>query len=280
MDVFTSKIMLMQSPVVSRSNRHRKHFLWVMVLLYLFNSSVTAQYKQPLPGGPVYDTTNKRQDCGTDILLKQLRTSPAAREKEAQMNREILRYVKRTDTATVTLPVVIHIINENPNAVTDQQIIDGLKDLNDAFSKSGAYSASAGVDTKIGFCLAKTDPDGGITTGITRTTSFFSNDLNALIEDRRLKNLIQWDPSRYINIWIINNMHYEIFAQFNCGNWVRLNGGGYATMPPNGGALDGIVITAFGRLLAHEMGHYLGLYHTFEGGCYNSNCKTDGERSS
>ena len=250
-----------------------------MVALCLFSTAiVSAQQNLPSPGKPVSIRENQL-DCGTDILLKQLRQNPAAREREAQMNREILRYVKRTDTADVVLPVVIHIINDNPFAINDQQVIDGLQDLNDAFSKSGAYAASAGADTKIGFCLAKTDPDGGITNGITRTTSYFSNDLNALIEDRRLKNLIQWDPARYINIWLITGMHYEVFFQFSCGTWNRLNAGGYATLPPNAGPLDGIVITGFGRLLAHEMGHYLGLYHTFEGlNCANGNCKTDGDR--
>ena len=60
--------------------------------------------------------------------------------------------------------------------------------LNNAFSRSGAYSASAGADTKLRFCIVKKDPNGGITTGITRTTSFFSNSLNKDIEDARLKN--------------------------------------------------------------------------------------------
>ena len=150
--------------------------------------------------------------------------------------------------------------------------------MNDAFSKSGIYSASPGADTKIRFCLSKKDPDGGNSTGITRTTSFFSTHLNMDIEDARLKNLIQWDPSRYINIWLVTGIDGEAYADFICGSWYRLGVGGYATMPPGSGSLDGIVVTGFGALLAHEMGHYLGLYHTFEGGCTNNNCLTDGDR--
>ncbi|MEI9942905.1 MAG: M43 family zinc metalloprotease [Chitinophagaceae bacterium] len=169
-------------------------------------------------------------------------------------------------------------INQNPAAISDAQVMAGINDLNDAFGKTGAYSASAGADTKIRFCLAQKDPDGGNTTGITRTTSFFSDHLNKDIEDSRLKNLIQWDPLRYINIWLISSIDAEAYADFICGNWYRLGVGGYATMPPGGGSLDGIVVTGFGSLLAHEMGHYLGLYHTFEGGCFNGDCTLNGDR--
>src|SRR5882724_11555710 len=39
-----------------------------------------------------------------------------------------------------TIPVVVHIINQNPDAITDQQIIDAIKDLNDAFAHTGVYA--------------------------------------------------------------------------------------------------------------------------------------------
>jgi len=193
------------------------------------------------------------------------------------MNQAILNYAAPLSDSYI-LPVVFHIINQNPGSVTDQQILDALKDLNDAFARTGPYAAGTGVDTRIQFCLAQLDPDGGNTTGITRTTSFFA-DIDQDLEDDRLKNMVAWDPARYINIWYVTDIKSEMMARFSCGYWSRIKEGGYATMPPGVDSTDGIVVTGFGTLLAHEMGHYLSLYHTFEGlDCANSNCATSGDR--
>ena len=196
------------------------------------------------------------------------------------MNRQILS-VSGTAAATYILPVVFHIINPNPAGITDAQVLAALQNLNDAFAMTGAYSASAGADTKIQFCLAQKDPDGGSTTGITRTVSTRGVHLNPVIEDAKLKALNDWDPSRYINIWVVSGIDAENMPSFSCGVWTRLGEAGYATLPPGGGVTDGIVVAGIGPgpLLPHEMGHYLGLYHTFEGmNCVNNNCLTDGDK--
>ena len=227
----------------------------------------------PAPG----DSNSFSSLCGTDNLLNLSRKDKQYKAKEAKMNREILSVGRLADNPIV-LPVVFHIISANPFSTTDQQIVNALKDLNDGFSKAGMYAASKGADTKISFCLAQQDPDGGNTTGITRTTSFFADNQNPAIEDDKLKNLVQWDPAHYINIWLISSMNQEEYAFFNCGQWTRLYKTAYATMPPGGTLGDGIVVTQFGYMLIHEMGHYLGLYHTFEGlNCSNSDCTKDGD---
>ena len=178
------------------------------------------------------------------------------------------------------VPVVFHIISQNPDAITDQQIINAVSDLNDAFAHTGAYAAGGpGANTGITFCLAKIDPDGGITNGITRTKSVLG-DFDKDMEDDRLKDLVSWDTKQYCNIWLVDSIRSEnvSLTGFSCGKWSRLDEGGYAGLSPGGDYRDGIVITAFGTLLAHEMGHYLGLQHTFvRGNCTNNNCATDGD---
>ncbi len=260
----------------------------VCLLVYWLPFASHSQQRPPsaFVDSALLRTTGQPINCGTDYLLKQLRKDPAFVAKEKKMNADILNAltgrVKIQGNGSGTtgdpyiLPVVFHIINSA--SYTDQQIINALKDLNDAYGKTGAYSASAGADTRIRFVFAQKDPDGGITNGITRITSFYNDNMHMTLEDARLKNLIIWDPTKYINIWIVGNIIGELSASFSCGVWTRTGPGAYATMPPNGSLTDGIVVTGFGPMLAHEMGHYLGLYHTFEGGCTNNNCLVDGDR--
>ena len=217
--------------------------------------------------------------CGADGWLNGARKDAAFRTREELMNRQILSATRQLDDAVLTMPVVFHVISRNPSVVPDQRILDALQELNDAFANAGSFATAKGIDTKIRFCLAQKDPEGGLTTGINRVESFFAQSLSPIIEDRRLKNLVQWDPARYINIWYVENMEEEWTAIYNCDHWLRSRYGGYATMPPGGHPQDGIVVSGFGYLLIHEMGHYLGLYHTFEGmSCMNNNCQTDGDR--
>ncbi|HSK14185.1 MAG TPA: M43 family zinc metalloprotease, partial [Phnomibacter sp.] len=257
----------------------RKLLLFLALIAGIFpfvsrgqDSTIRLPYPQvPSPIGAPFS-------CGTDLLLNAFRTSDTYRKTEEKMNRDLQGMVRMFSNDTVVLPVVFHVVAQDPFSIPDQELLDGLADLNDAFARRGAWAGSKGVDTKIRFCLARQDPEGGNTTGINRVPSYWGDHVNPAIEDSRLKATAQWDPSRYINIWYVRSINSEAYANFSCGRWTRAGVAGYATMPPGGGPIDGIVTSGFGFLLAHEMGHYLGLYHTFEGFCNNNNCTTDGDR--
>ncbi len=182
-----------------------------------------------------------------------------------------------TTTATYTLPVVVHIIQEGSTGdLSDAAVQTAIAQVNLAFANQAPYDPSVGVTTDIEFCLATRDPQGNNTSGITRTQNMLTNvDVNT--QDMDLKNLVRWDPLRYINIWVVN----EICSGNNCGV------AGYAFLPASHGQPeDGVVIESnfMGSspsntsVLTHELGHYLGLYHTFEGGCSNNNCLLDGDQ--
>ncbi|TGE24296.1 T9SS type A sorting domain-containing protein [Hymenobacter aquaticus] len=167
----------------------------------------------------------------------------------------------------VTVPVVVHVIHTGgANNISDAQVQDAIRILNEDYSKTNPDTADVIAAFRpryanIGFRfrLARRDPNGNCTTGITRTFSTQTS-----IGDDKVKNLITWDQDRYLNIWVCD----------------AANGaGGYAYLPCSGGAADGIVIrnqqfASIGRScgsnfcnrsLTHEVGHYFGLPHTWGG---------------
>lgn len=239
-----------------------------LFFLLAFSSSANAQR----PG-----------DCLSDVLRERLQAAdPVQVEKERAINHQVYRSLihgntLREDTAIRTIPVVVHIIHQGGEEnISDELVILGIQHLNEAFANTGSYHQPAGMDTRIRFCLAQQDPQGMPTTGITRYESPLTN-LISETQDIQLKNLVRWNPREYLNIWLVNEI-----TSMSMGS----NVAGYAYFPSSHGSPeDGIVNEArwFGssvdnsKVHIHEAGHYLGLYHTFNGGCRNNNCLQDGD---
>ena len=201
----------------------------------------------------------------------------------------------------INIPVVVHIIHRNTytqigqgNNISNAQIEDALKILNEDYSKTNPEYPTPPRNTFINywgnpdmkFCLATTDPDGNPTNGITRTsTTKLSFDADT--ESNEMKRVWSggidaWDPSKYLNIWVCNLSN-------SGGGGMTL---GYAYLPGLSGSnlyKDGLVIdfqyfgtiggassSSDGRTATHEIGHYLGLNHTFAEGSWNGQGPCDG----
>ena len=176
------------------------------------------------------------------------------------------------------IPVVFHIIhNYGPENISDEQIKDQMRILNEDFRKQNAdtseitpaFKQLAG-DAEIEFVLANIDPDGNCTNGIERiaTDIQFTDD-----EDAKLN---PWPMEQYLNIWTVGKMVWPGVA-------------GYAyypgTAPPG---KDGIIMLSDyvgsigtgtyskARVLTHEAGHWLNLAHVWGDDEIGQWCGDDG----
>ncbi|MFT6831201.1 MAG: hypothetical protein ACJAZN_001359 [Planctomycetota bacterium] len=164
------------------------------------------------------------------------------------------------------IPIAFHVLYSNNGAgnIPDARIYEQIDILNQDFA--------ALTNSRIQFHLATEDPQGGATTGITRTrsTSYY-NDRGSYA------TAVGWDTTRYLNI-------YSNTAGGNLGYAYVPNGGGVVGSSFDGVRLlwNSIGLTNYvpynlGRTGTHEVGHYLGLFHTFDGGCGTSNCNASGD---
>ncbi|RYZ45544.1 MAG: PKD domain-containing protein, partial [Sphingobacteriales bacterium] len=175
-----------------------------------------------------------------------------------------LRQMQFTDKV---IPVVVHIMHDYSTYITREQVMDAMRILNEDFSKSAADTGDViaafkpiAANPQIQFRLAKIDPNGNCTDGITRTYTPLTNSAGDAI-----KNLSRWNPSKYLNVWVVSS--------------IASGAGGYSFRPCPSSQIDGVVVlaTQFGsigassgtglsaRSLTHEVGHYLGLPHTWGG---------------
>lgn len=247
-------------------------------------------------GAQAQQSANRTRNCAFDVIEAAKLAADASLRKIYTQNEEQLQARIRemaldqsasngakTNTVYI-IPVVFHVITTSSTSVENisvAQINSQMTALNQDFRKMvGTPGDGLGVDTEVEFCLATQDPNGATTTGINRIVSSLSNH-NYNTQESQLKALAQWNPAKYLNVWVVKSITGGVL--------------GYATFPGGTSTLDGVVMAhdnvgttgtaAFpfngGRTMTHEVGHWLSLYHTFQGGCAGmttSNCTTGGDR--
>jgi hypothetical protein len=204
--------------------------------------------EEQLPPGAIYN-----RGCGTPEL--------SDAEKAAVDQFIAARFdgvsLAPAPAGSITIPVAFHVIRSASGAgnVTDSQIASQIAVLNDAYDGS-----TGGFNTPFRFNLVSTDR--------TNNSTWYTMGYNSSAE-AAAKSALRVGGADTLNIYTAN-----------------LGGGllGWATFPSSYASDpddDGVVILYSsmpggsaapyneGDTATHEVGHWLGLYHTFQGGCNN-----------
>ena len=232
--------------------------LSLSALFLLLNSSLFAQ-------------TTAIKPCGTyNAMEKRFENDPQAKmnfeASQIQLKSRLDNFrtsASKTAAFQYTIPVVFHVLHTGGNEnISDATCLAALAQVNADYARTGpdantvaAPFQSLYINSDIKFMIAKKDPNGNCTSGITHrydTRTDWSSTNTSY-------SGITWDPTKYLNIIvtkIIDN-----------GQLI-----GYTWLPgtwPAGSDADCIVyVNGFlgglnARSLSHEIGHWLNLPHTF-----------------
>ncbi|HEX9740995.1 MAG TPA: M43 family zinc metalloprotease [Ignavibacteriaceae bacterium] len=149
---------------------------------------------------------------------------------------------KVTTSGTVRIPVAFHIIRRNDGSgdVTDGQINGQITVLNSGFANTNFRFALHSIER------------------VNNTTWSTQAISNSQVE-AEMKEALTIDPSHTLNFYTSTNEGLTTgFARFP---WEFSDEGSY---------MHGVIVkyTKLGTTGIHEVGHYVGLWHTFENGCY------------
>ncbi len=181
--------------------------------------------------------------CGTVV------TGPDPAELSAEATERVAAQLAQRFSRPTSIPVAFHVVRMNNGSanVSDAQINDQMAVLNGAYSGTGFSFTLLSVDRTNNSTWSRHSPGSSA--------------------ERAMKRALAVDPTNTLNLYSCN-----------------LSGGllGYATFPwyyAESSFMHGAVVlysslpggNAFpyneGDTATHEVGHYLGLYHTFQGGC-------------
>jgi hypothetical protein len=193
----------------------------------------------------------------------------------------------------VTIPVVVHVVHNQKDGqtggrnnynISDEQVQSQIDVLNEDYGNrsgyKGFYTDSLGVDTGIRFKLV----------GIVRKYDS-QKEFNPIKDEKLLADISPpWPTDRYLNIWVCNLTDlYLGVAQFPVISEVNDQTVGLDQIGKDeiSALTDGVIIDGLffgrnseglassvynlGRTATHEIGHWLGLFHTWG----NSICGTD-----
>lgn len=221
--------------------------------LGIFAASCGGQ--SPVSSTSVTDSLPQTQRrCGTMDL-------PA--QEAAAVESKLLSIGSVRQITNVEIPVYFHVINKGTGIangdITDAMIANQIAVLNAAYA--GNAPGGSGANTGFTFKLVSTD----------RTTnSTWYNLSQGSTAERNMKTALRKGGKNALNLYSAN-----------------LGGGllGWATFPSSyasNPSQDGVVMLYssvpggsaapynLGDTATHEVGHWLGLYHTFQGGCSKS----------
>ncbi len=206
---------------------------------------------------------------------------------------------KASQDQVITIPVVVHVVHNGEllgegSNISRERILQQIDILNADFSRTNADASLTpaeflGVAANVGiqFELARQDPNGLVTDGITRTQG--TQTVYRFQEDPVLKSTIHWPSEDYMNLYIANLQGFLGWAEFP---FSPIEGIPDINIESE---LDGVVLDhrfvglnsntgtfrSFGRTGTHEVGHYLGLRHVWgDGGCNADDFCTDTPLSS